>query len=116
MRNGAPLWLVVLLCAVAAPLIGLLDYRATEVQPTVFMLLAFSGAISFLQPRYAWVVALMLGLSIIETHFIGEVLGKMPATAASPKASTLLALIPAAVGAAAGGVLGVGKRSRGKAP
>lgn len=107
MSGRAPLWVIVLLCVIAGPLIGVLDFRATEVQPAVLMLLLFSAAIAYLQPRYAWIVALMLGLSIVETHFVAEVLGKVPATPSTSRVAALLALIPASVGAAIGGTLGV---------
>jgi hypothetical protein len=116
MRNGAPLWVIVLLCVLVAPAIGWLDFHATEVQPAVLLLLVFSAAIAYLQPRYARVVALMLGLSIVETYFVAEAMGKTPAAPMVPRYGGLVALIPASIGAAAGAVLGVGRRSASRRP
>lgn len=107
MSGRAPLWLIVLLCVIVAPFIGWLDFHQTEVQPAVLLLLVCSGVIAWLQPRYAWVVALMLGLSIVETEFIAQILGKTPASPSIPRVAALLALIPASIGAAAGALLGV---------
>ena len=111
MSGRAPLWLIVLLCLIVAPLIGWLDFHASEVQPAVALLLVASAVIAWLQPRYAWIVALMLGLSIIETHFVAEAMGKAPVTPSTPRIGALLALIPASIGAAAGALLGVAATS-----
>lgn len=112
MSGRAPLWVIVLLCVIAAPLIGWIDFHATEVQPAVFLLLVSGAVIAWLRPRAAWLVALILGLSIVETYFVADVLGKSPASASTPRIAALLALIPASIGAAAGALLGVAaKRS-----
>ena len=108
MSGRAPLWVVVLLCVIAAPTIGWLDFQQTEVQPAVLLLLVCSAAIAWLQPKYAWVVALMLGLSIVETQFVADALGKTPAYPTGPRVGALLALIPASIGAAVGALIGVG--------
>jgi hypothetical protein len=105
MRRPFPLWLVVVLCMIAAPLIGVIDFQASEVQPAVLLLFAGSAAISWLQPKYAWLVALLLGLSIVETHFVALAIGKTPPSETA--LPTLLALIPAGVGA----VIGAGLRA-----
>jgi len=100
MTRPIPLWLVVLLCVIVGPVIGIIDFRATEVQPAVLLLLVGSAIISWLQPKYAWLVALMLGLSIVETHFVALAIGKAPPSATA--LPTLLALIPACIGALTG--------------
>ena len=116
MSGRARLWTTVLLCVIAAPLIGVMDYHATEVQPAVQLLLVCSGAISWLQPRYAWLVALMLGLSIVETHFVGAAMGKTPVTPSASPLGGLLALIPATIGAAVGAMLGVASKGVSRPP
>jgi hypothetical protein len=108
MSGRAPLWVILLLCVIAAPFIGWVDFHATEVQPAVFLLFAFGAVIAWLRPRAAWIVALILGLSIVETHFVADVLGKSPATPSTSRIAALLALIPASIGAAAGALLAVG--------
>jgi hypothetical protein len=107
MSGRAPLWLIVLLCAIVAPVIGWIDFHQTEVQPAVLLVLVSGAALAWLRPRAAWLVALMLGLSIIETHFVAQALGKTYAGPPSPTLSTLLALIPATIGAAVGAIAGV---------
>ena len=110
MSGRAPLWIILPLCAITAALIGWIDFHATEVQPAVLLLLVCGAAIAWLQPRYAWIVALMLGLSIVVTYFVGEALGLSPAAPMTPKYGGLVALIPASVGAAAGALIGVGAK------
>jgi hypothetical protein len=107
MSGRAPLWSIVLLCAIIGPFIGIVDFHQTEVQPAVLLLLVCSAAIAWLQPRYAWVVALMLGLSIITTQLVAEALGKTPAAPTVPRYGALVALIPASIGALIGAVLSV---------
>jgi len=107
MSGRAPLWVIVLLCAIIAPFIGWLDFHQSEVQPAVLLLLVCSAIIAWLQPRYAWVVALMLGLSIIVTHFVAVAIGITQRVPPSSPITTLVALIPASIGAAAGALLGV---------
>jgi hypothetical protein len=85
---------------VVAPIIGWLDFRASEVQGTVLLLVVAAAVLSYWAPRYAWLVALLVGLPIVETHFVALALGKTPPSATA--APTLLALIPAAIGAAVG--------------
>jgi hypothetical protein len=100
--------MIVLLCVIVAPFIGWLDFHQAEVQPAVLLLLVCSAVIAWLQPRYAWIVALILGLSIVETQFVADALGKIPATPTGPRVAALLALIPASMGAAIGALVGVG--------
>jgi len=103
-----PLLANAVLCVIVAPWIGWLDFHQAEVQPAVLLLLLGSGIIAWLQPKYAWLVALMLGLSIVETQFVADVLGRTPAYPTGPRVAALLALIPASIGAAVGALIGVG--------
>lgn len=116
MSGRAPLWVIVLLCVVAAPVLGVLDFNATEVQPPVVLLFVFSAVFSYMQPRYAWLVALMLGLSIVETHFVAAAMGKAPVTPPSSPAWGLLALVPSSIGAAVGAMLGVASKGPSRRP
>jgi hypothetical protein len=112
MSGRAPLWVILALCVLFGALIGWVDFHATEVQPAVLLLLVCGAGIAWLQPRYAWIVALMLGLSIVETYFIGDALGKSPAAPMIPRYGGLVALIPASIGAAVGALLGAKRTSR----
>lgn len=53
-------WLSVLTLFIGA-LVGLMDLRATQVQMTAFLLIAFGFFAGFAQPRRAWRWALLLG-------------------------------------------------------
>lgn len=108
MSGRAPLWVIVLLCVIIAPCIGWLDFHQADVQPAALLLLFSSALIAWLQPKYAWVVALILGLSIVETQFVADALGKTPPYPTGPRIAALLALVPASIGAAVGGLIGVG--------
>lgn len=97
---SVPLVVVVLMCAVLVPLIGWIDRNATEVQPAVLLLLVCSAVLGFLAPRHAWLTALLLGTSILVTHVVARAMVlSTPSDTAGP---TLLALIPASIGAVAG--------------
>jgi hypothetical protein len=78
------------------------------VQPAVLLLLVASAGLGYMAPRMAWLVALLLGLSIVETHFVALALGRTPpSTTILP---TLLALIPSSVGAAIGAAASLMRR------
>ncbi len=57
-----PHWWLNLLTLFIGVLVGLMDLRATEVQMTAFLLIAFGFFAGFAQPRRAWRWALMLGV------------------------------------------------------
>jgi hypothetical protein len=111
MSGRAPLWVIMLLCVVAAAFIGWVDFHQSEVQPAVFLLLVCGAGIAWLRPRGAWLVALMLGLSIIVTHFVAVALGITQRVPPASPITTLVALIPAAIGAAVGAALGIATTS-----
>ena len=99
MSRRAPLWVIVLLCVIIGPFIGWFDFHQSEVQPAVLLLLVCSAALAWLRPGAAWLVALLLGLSIVETHFVAGVLGAIPKTPyGGPPYAGLIALIPASIG------------------
>src|SRR5205085_1157626 len=83
-------------------LVGWLDYHADEVQGTVLLLIVITGALSFAAPSRAWIIALIMGLSVSGAWIVGRALGIPPTYPMSAPASSLIALIPAAVGGACG--------------
>lgn len=99
-----PLWMLAAIAVALAALVGWIDFNADEVQPAVLLLFVFGATLAYLDPRRAWLVALVLGLSIAGTHVVASTMGLQPATPAGSPFATLLALIPAALGAAFGGV------------
>ena len=102
MSRTVPLWLVVSATVCLAAIVGWLDFHADEVQGTVLLLLIFTSMLSFAAPRAAWVIALIMGLSVETTYLIARGMGLSPAAPMSPPAGGLIALIPSAIGAAVG--------------
>lgn len=86
----------------SAILLGYVDLHAKEVQGTVLVLLILTFIFGFLEPRRAWLWALILGLSIYAAYIIGPMLGVYPWETPKPPYAPLIALIPAFIGAYAG--------------
>jgi nitrogen fixation-related uncharacterized protein len=106
-----PLWLLIPISLLLSGLIGWADYHASEVQGTVLVLIVVNGALAFASPSHAWLVGLIMGLSIAGTYVVGKWLGFSPVYPIPHPMSTLIALIPAAIGAACGAAARVGVRS-----
>jgi hypothetical protein len=84
---------------------GAIDFNATEPQPAALMVLVFAGILGFIQPRGAWRWAIIVALGLPLAHLSLRQLGWQPRDPVSPgEYATLLALIPAFIGAY-GGVL-----------
>src|SRR2546430_15180876 len=109
--RAMPLWLLVPIAVLLSGLVGWADYHASEVQGTVLVLILITGALAFSSPSYAWLVGLIMGLSIAGTFVVGRWLGFSPVYPIPHPVSTLIALIPAAVGAAGGAAARIGLRS-----
>src|SRR4051812_33210678 len=97
-----PFWLIMLPTVVLSATIGWLDYHASEVQGTVLVLAVVSGILAFIAPRHAVHIAIVMGLSVSGTYVVARSLGIPPTYPVTAPLSTLLALIPAALGAACG--------------
>lgn len=87
-------------------LVGLMDApgRATEVQLTVLLLLAFGFFAGFNQPRHAWRWGLLLGVWVPIFAFIAMGVG-ITQFRAEQQFGSLIALIPAFLGTYAGVVV-----------
>ena len=97
------------ICAVLALLGGLIagaiDFNATEPQPAALLVLVFAGILGLIQPRSAWRWAIIVALGLPLAHLSLRQLGWQPRDAPEPgEYATLIALIPAFIGAY-GGVL-----------
>jgi len=97
-----PLWLLVPGALALAALVGWLDFHSDEVQPAVLLILVITAALSFAAPTKAWLWALIMGLSVEATYLVALSAGLVPRAPMTPVAGGLLALIPAAIGAASG--------------
>ena len=96
------LWMMVAVAVALSAFIGWLDFHASEVQPAVLLLLLITGVLSYLDPSRAWLWVLILGLSVQTTHIIATAFGITQRYPMTPAYGGLVALIPAAIGAACG--------------
>lgn len=101
-------WFVWGLLALTAVLLGWLNYHATDDVQAVAMGLLLAGfGFSFWRPRLAWLFVLVLWLAIPLSGVVADANNYRPGvTHAHPLYETLIALIPAAIGA----LLGAGAR------
>jgi len=60
-------------------LTGWLDFHATEVQPSVLLVIAFSFGFSAANPKMAWLIALLMGGGIPVVAGAARRLGFVPA-------------------------------------
>jgi hypothetical protein len=85
-------------------LVGLMDVKATEVQMTALLLIAFGFFAGFNQPRRAWRWALLLGVWVPIFAFIAMGVG-LTRFRVQEQFGSLIALIPAFLGTYAGVVV-----------
>jgi len=102
-------WRSTLICALLALaggiVIGAIDFNATEPQPAALLVLILAGLLGFAQPRNAWRWAVLATLGLPLAYVSLRQLGWQSRDPVSPgEYATLIALIPALVGAY-GGVL-----------
>lgn len=95
------LWLLALAFGIT---ISLLDMHATEVQGTVLLILVASGLLGFVLPGRAWLWAITIALCLPLVYLSASLFG-YPSHNVEPNVfATVIALIPAFLGAY-GGVL-----------
>jgi hypothetical protein len=90
-----------LLAALLGAGIGWFDHAQSEVQPAVILLFGCSFALAFVRPRDAWIYALLLGAGVPIVDLGTRSLGQAPAWPSAP-GSSVLAFVPALLGAALG--------------
>ncbi len=101
-RRGLSLFAAVVLAIVAGLVIGWLDLGANEVQPIVALLLVAGGILGLVARRGAWLIALVLGLGVPAVHAMLWLAGRPQPEPSVPPFAVLIAMIPAALGVAAG--------------
>ncbi|MCU7495974.1 MAG: hypothetical protein HF314_17065 [Ignavibacteria bacterium] len=86
---------------------GFVDIKASEVQPAALLIIIFTCFLGFIQPRNAWLSALITGSSILAAHLISPFWGLYPDYPVEPSVwATTIALIPAFLGAYIGAAAG----------
>ena len=84
--------------------IAILDRGQDEVQPAVLLLLVAAFGLSCARPRDAWAFALLLGAGVPGLELWTRLSGIPPVSDSVP-GSTVLAFLPAALGALLGAVV-----------
>jgi NO-binding membrane sensor protein with MHYT domain len=84
-------------------LAGYVDTHNDEVQATVLVLGVGMAIAGFASPRWSWLAAVVAGSCILFAHLIARALGSPPLYPIQPNIfASLLAIIPALLGAVAG--------------
>jgi hypothetical protein len=97
------LWIGILFAVLFGVFAGAVDLTSKEVQGTVLLIIVSAGALGFLIPKRAWIWALIIGASIFGAHLWAQSTGyPVPYPVEPNVAITLLALIPAFIGAYSG--------------
>ena len=103
MTTRTRLFILVPLAVCFAAFAGYVDLHNDEVQPAVLVILLSAGLLSLLDPKRAWLWGFLLGISVFVTYAVGARLGYYPDEPPSPNDfATLIALIPAYIGAGGG--------------
>jgi hypothetical protein len=91
---------------VVGALAGYVDQHNDEVQATVLVLVVGMVVVGFLSPRWSWLAGLIAGFCILAAALIARALGLPQLYPVQPNVfATLLALIPAMIGAVAGAMI-----------
>lgn len=103
-------WQLDLLCIALAVLggfiAGAVDFRNDEPQAAVLVILAFAGLLGFVQPKKAWRWGIIVGLGVPVVYLIATALGYQSKSIPEPGwYASLIALIPAFLGAYGGALL-----------
>jgi len=84
---------------------GWVDFNNDEPQAAVLVILVWTVLLGMLLPKRAWLWAIILGLGVPAVYLAARAMGFQPASPPSPSwYASLIALIPAFIGAYAGAV------------
>lgn len=105
LRNSTTVCIII--AVVFGTIAGYVDVNASEVQPAALLIIIFTCFLGFIQPRNAWVAALLVGSSILVAHLLSPVLGYHTMDPVEPNIwETSIALVPAFLGAYIGAAAG----------
>lgn len=94
------------LLVVAAAFTGWVELHSDEVQATVALLLLFTALLAFARPERPWLWGVLMAAAVPLAYLVAPLLGVTPRSQPEPNlAATLLALIPALLGAYTGAAL-----------
>ena len=96
-------WLCIILAFAGGIFAGWVDFNNDEVQAAVLVILMVTFLLGMIIPSRAWLWAIIVGLCLPGFYLIAHGLGYQPVSPPSPGwYASLLALIPASIGAYAG--------------
>jgi MFS-type transporter involved in bile tolerance (Atg22 family) len=105
-RHFGPVCLLIALAG--GTFAGWVDFNNDEPQATVLVILTVTFMVGLLYPQRAWLWAIVIGLCIPGTYLFARSLGYQPVSPPNPGWYTsLLALIPAFIGAFSGALVWV---------
>ncbi|MCU7492912.1 MAG: hypothetical protein HF312_18035 [Ignavibacteria bacterium] len=114
LRNST--FVFVLISVLLGAMAGFVDIIASEVQSSALLIIISTCFLGFIQPKNAWLSALIIGSSILAAHLISPFWGLYPDYPVEPSVwATTIALIPAFIGAYIGAGAGwalTGTRSK----
>lgn len=95
--------LLISVALVGAFIAGAVDFNNNEPQAALIVIVIFAGLLGFIQPRKAWLWAIIIGLGIPVVYLIATALGYHSKGAPEPGwYASLIALIPAFISAYCG--------------
>ena len=103
MRNKTTL--VIGLAILGSLFTGYIDSHASEVQATLMVMLPITFVLGFIQPKQAWLWALIVGLSVPLSYLVVLITGAHYSNPPPNGFTTLIALVPAFIGTYCGVVL-----------
>lgn len=102
MKKYVP-WVCLVIALLGSTFTGWVDFHNDEPQAAVLVILVFTALLGWLLPGKAWLWAIIVALGIPAMYFLLRALGYQPVSLPSPGwYASLLALIPAFIGAYAG--------------
>jgi hypothetical protein len=105
-------WICLALAFVGGIFAGWVDFNNDEVQAAVLVILVVTFLLGLIQPRKAWLWAIIVALCLPGMYFFLHGMGYQPKSPPSPGwYASLLALIPAFMGAYCGALMRVIKNS-----
>ncbi len=96
-------WICLVIALLGAGFAGWVDFNNDEPQAAVVVILVVTGVLGMVYPKRAWLWAIICGLGIPAMYMVLRSLGYQPIGQPSPGwYASLIALIPAFIGAYAG--------------
>jgi MFS-type transporter involved in bile tolerance (Atg22 family) len=100
-----PVWLCVIFALAGGIFAGWVDFNNDEVQATVLVILVVTFIAGFIMPKKAWLWAIIVAFCLPGVYLFARSLGYQPVSPPSPGwYASLLAIIPALIGAYSGTV------------